>query len=112
MLVPALALCACSGTSRNETKSKVAPVAPTTTVPRATSTTTQPPATPYSFDDSVPPPPLINTGTDYIAITRSLIAYDAWLLSHHPDLRLAENVTPQGTNPYKSLAHDLPILRD
>ena len=41
-----------------------------TTTVAPTTTTTVPP--PYSFDGSVPPPKLINTGTDYEAIYRSL----------------------------------------
>ena len=45
---------------------------PTATSTPAPTTTTVPP--PYSFDGSVPPPPLLNTGTDYEAIYRSLDA--------------------------------------
>ncbi len=87
-----VALAACSGDD-DETASAEAPattttaVATTTTAAPTTSTVPTPPTTPppYSFDGSVPAPPLINTGNDYAAIFESLDAYGGWLLAHNPD---------------------------
>ena len=51
-------------------------------------TTTRRPATPlYSFDNSVPPPKLINTGTNYKQILQSLLDYGNWISAHRPDPR-------------------------
>ena len=69
-LIALCTLAACSqadasGDAEKQSKPKVT----TTTAPSTTTTTTPPP---YSFDGSVPAPELINTGTDYEAIYRSL----------------------------------------
>ena len=77
-LIALCTLAACSqadasGDMEKESKPKVT----TTTAPSTTTTTTPPP---YSFDGSVPAPPLVNTGTDYEAIFRSLSAYGRWLV--------------------------------
>lgn len=110
MLAPVLALCACSGASHTESSSRGVRVAPTT-LPRATTTTRPTPATPYSFDDSVPPPKLVNTGTNYIAIASSLIDYEEWLLARHPDPLLIDQIAPRGFPARKALANDIPILQ-
>jgi hypothetical protein len=57
------------------------------------------------------PPPLVNTGTDYVAIAKSLLEYGSWLLSHRPDATLLENVVVRGTDLYKAFADDVSALR-
>jgi hypothetical protein len=113
VLAPVLALSACGGSQTKSATPRRSTVKapPTTVAPSTTSTTAPAGKLPYSFDDNAPPPPLLNTGTNYVAIAKSLVRHDAWLLSHHPDVRLIEKVAPLTTNPYKALAHDLPILR-
>lgn len=74
----------------------------------ATTTTTTPP---YSFDGSVPPPDLVNTGTDYVAIAESLDRYRKWLAGHHPDPALLENAYVPGSQVYEAIAGDLRELR-
>ncbi len=79
-----LVIGACSGgsatTSAPTTKPGSAGAPGSTVAP--TTTTTMPE---FSFDDSVPPPELINTGTDYVAILKSLESYGNWLAAHRPD---------------------------
>jgi hypothetical protein len=84
--------------------------APSTTVTTAPATTTTTAPRPYSFDPAPTPPPLINTGTDYVAIAKSLLEYSNWLLAHRPDSGLIDEVAARGTSAYQSLAHDLPVL--
>jgi hypothetical protein len=78
-------------------------------VPPSPSTTSTPA---YSFDDSVPPPELINTGTDYVAILESLNRYAYWLDAHHPDPALVSTIVATGTKQHELLALDLVRLRD
>ena len=85
-----------SGDAEKESKPKVT----TTTAPSTTTTTTPPP---YSFDGSVPAPPLVNTGTDYEAIFRSLDAYEHWLFAHNPNEALAGEIVVVGTELYEAL---------
>ncbi|MDQ1434729.1 MAG: hypothetical protein QOF59_1545 [Actinomycetota bacterium] len=107
---------ACSGGSKNagssvtSTKPDRATSVPNTatTVPRTTTTTTTPE---YSFDDSVPPPKLINTGTDYVAILKSLDNYGNWLEAHRPDPTLAAETLAPGSELLKEFARDLRVLR-
>jgi hypothetical protein len=75
-----------------------------------TTTTTAPPP-PYSFDGSVPPPPLVNTGTDYEAIYRSLSAWKTWAESHSPDPAVADEIYAAGTATHTRFVNDLEILR-
>ena len=83
--------------------------APTTaTTGPATTTTTAP--EPYSFEPAPKPPPLINTGTDYVAITKSLLEYGSWLLSHQPDVALLHDVVVTGTDLHDSYSDDIAIL--
>jgi hypothetical protein len=86
----------------------VAPTTPTTRRALETTTTTVPA---YSFDDSVPPPKLVNTGTDYVAILKSLEAYGNWIGAHHPDPVLANATVAQGTQLLSSYVHDISVLR-
>lgn len=84
--------------------------ASTAAVP-ATSTTTAPKPPPlYSFDNSVPPPPLINTGTDYPRIINSLLAYGDWLYGHRPDVSLVPNIAAPSSQVERAFDHDLPTL--
>ena len=69
------------------------PTATSTTAPAPTTTTVPPP---YSFDGSVPPPPLLNTGTDYEAIYRCLSAYARWAVVHTTQMQPSPTrATPQ-----------------
>jgi hypothetical protein len=81
----------------------------TTSVPRPTTTTSTPE---YSFDDSVPPPKLMNTGTDYVAILESLNRYGNWLAAHHPDPALVSTIVAIGTKQHELFSLDLTRLRD
>ncbi len=75
------------------------PTATSTTAPAPTTTTVPPP---YSFDGSVPPPPLLNTGTDYEAIYRSLERIRALGRAHTTQIRrlLDETYTSSGHHVY------------
>lgn len=86
------------------TAPSAAAAAPTTARPPVptTSPTTAPAASaavpPYSFDGSVPPPPLESTGSDFAAIFRSLDTYTHWVMAHRPDPALMEQaVSPQSS---------------
>jgi hypothetical protein len=85
----------------------------TTGRPRATTTTTAtttpPPA--FSFDESVPPPKLVNTGKDYVAILRSLVDYGNWLGAHRPNPTLTASIVARGTKLYDLYVQDLTRLR-
>ncbi len=102
---------ACGGAGSKSTGTKPAHpgVVLTTPTSRPPSTTTTVPA--YSFDDSVPPPRLINTGTDYVAILKSLSAYGNWLAAHHPDPALVANIVAPGTRQRELFSRDLQRLR-
>jgi hypothetical protein len=89
----------------------------TTVRPRSTTTATAPSVTPtatpeFSFDDSVPPPKLVNTGTDYVAILKSLGAYGNWLAAHRPDPARVSTIIAAGTTLHDRFAGDLTRLRD
>ena len=119
---------ACSGhsattrapTTETTRTSKSAPRAATTATtvrPRSTTTATTPSVTPtptpeFSFDDSVPPPKLVNTGTDYVAILKSLGAYGNWLAAHRPDPARVSTIIAAGTTLHDRFAGDLTRLRD
>jgi hypothetical protein len=107
----ALMLAGCAGgadASADASKDEVEPT--TTSTAPATTTTTVPP--PYSFDGSVPPPPLVNTGTDYPAIYRSLSAYATWLLAHNPDSSLIGEAYVAGSPIYDRLKNDTAIASE
>jgi hypothetical protein len=99
---------ACSGGSKNAEPTSAKPPA-STTAPRSTTTTSTPE---YSFDDSVPPPKLVNTGTNYVAILKSLESYANWLAAHHPDPALTSRIVAQGTDMYDGYVQDYTRLRD
>ena len=53
----------------------------------------------YSFDNSVPPPKLVQTGTDYKRIMQSLLDYENWMAAHHVDPGLVRKVAaPDSAN--------------
>ncbi len=86
--------------------------------PPATTSTTRPrPAPPATAvpvagsTDTTPPPPLHVTGTDYVAITKSLTDYRDWLYAHHPDPALASSIYREGTSAYEQLVADLTKLK-
>jgi hypothetical protein len=78
-----------------------------TTLPRRTTTTTVPL---YSFDNSVPPPTLVNTGSDYKKILQSLLDYGNWMAAHDPDPALIKNITAPGSPIEAAYRHDAGIL--
>jgi hypothetical protein len=108
-----LALGACSSAERAAIPAPPAPPgtsSSSTTASRPSSTTTT--STPeFSFDDSVPPPKLVNTGTNYVAILKSLNAYLVWTAAHHPDPALVDQFAAGGTNLSKSYVDTLMTLR-
>jgi hypothetical protein len=114
LLVGALIAAAC-GTSSSKSGSEparrpgVVLTTPTTRQAPATTSSTVPA---YSFDDSVPPPRLINTGTDYVAILKSIESYGNWLAAHHPDPSLVHNIIARGTREFELFSRDLVRLRD
>jgi hypothetical protein len=83
----------------------------TPTTHRAPTTTTPTTVPTFSFDDSVPPPKLVNTGTDYVAILKSLEAYGNWIGAHRPDPRLAQTTVARGTALLDAYVHDITVLR-
>ena len=85
----------------------------TTGRPRATTTTTATTTPPpeFSFDESVPPPKLVNTGTDYVAILKSLVEYGNWLGAHRPNPTLTASIVARGTKLYDLYVQDLTRLR-
>jgi hypothetical protein len=88
----------------------VATNAVATTAPAGPTTTTTLPE--YSFDNSVPPPKLLNTGTDYPAIAESLGQYGNWLGAHRPDPALAARFLAPGSQILLLYSRDLIRLRD
>jgi hypothetical protein len=109
-LVAGLAiLSACSGGS-NPVAAPPTSVSSTSVAPVRTTTTTTTPE--FSFDDSVPPPKLINTGKNYVAILKSLESYGNWTASHRPDPELATGFVAGGTKLFASYARVLSSLRD
>jgi hypothetical protein len=114
VLAPVLAFTACASEpedappARRGTASAIESPTTVKTAPPSTTTTV---AQPYSFEPAPTPPPLLNTGTDYVAIARSLLEYSNWLLAHRPDDRLIDNIAAEGSSAHDSLKHDFPILR-
>jgi hypothetical protein len=85
-------LVACSGGS--DSSGRRAKASPSTTAPPATIDLSKP--IPGGSLHGTPRPPLENTGNDYVAITRSLIANLRWI-SENPDPRLIADVFVPGT---------------
>ena len=83
-----------------------------TTTTTATTTATATTRPEFSFDNSVPPPKLINTGKNYEVILRSLVSYGNWLAAHRPDPALVARINARGTKLYDAFTLDLAHLRD
>jgi hypothetical protein len=109
VLAPVLALSACGSAADDVPPAGRAN--PSVSVPTTAPSTTTTAPKPYSFDPAPTPPPLVNTGTDYVAIAKSLLEYTNWLLAHRPDVSLIEEIAPRGSSAYQALAKNLPILR-
>jgi hypothetical protein len=61
---------------------------------------------------SAPPPPaVVERGSDYAAIARSIDAEHGWLLAHRPDPRLADTIYQPGTSSYLDFTRNLTALR-
>ncbi len=75
----------------------------------STTTTTVPL---YSFDNSVPPPEILNTGTNYKKILQSLLDYANWTGAHRVEPSLAVNFTAPSSTIDAGYRHDLGLLRD
>jgi len=60
---------------------------------------------------AVPPPKLVQTGSDYLAIASSIDDYHAWLLAHRPDAALARTIYAPGTRSYVEFTRNLEYLR-
>ena len=110
LFVAVLAACSSSGEKKSTatTTTRDSAESSTTTKPAPTTTTSRPL---YSFDNSVPPPKLINTGTDYKKILQSLLDYGNWTAAHRPDPSLASNFTAPGSPLDAVYRHGLGILR-
>ncbi len=106
-----VALAACSGGDDDDDDVSSATtdttVATTTTAPPAPTTTTLAPPPLYSFDGSVPAPPLNITGDDFDAIFRSLNAYLSWLYAHNPDIELVSEIASPGSAQHDTIVQDL-----
>jgi hypothetical protein len=116
LVVGALLAGAC-GTSKSNSSGGQAPIHPgvalaTPTTRRAPRTTTPTTVPAFSFDNSVPPPKLINTGTNYVAILKSLDAYSNWLAAHRPEPALVDAFVASGTRLHDSYVQTLTTLRD
>jgi hypothetical protein len=87
-------LAACSGGSGGGGGKASPTTSPPTTAPPATIDLTKP--IPGGSLHGTPRPPLENTGTDYVAIFKSLIANQRWI-SENPDPALISDVYVPGT---------------
>jgi hypothetical protein len=104
-----LAACSTSGRAAGGTTAALgrgpaasAPLAPTHTLARPTSTIRQP-ARPVG-------PAIHNTGNDYTQITRSLITYANWVAANDPDLTLVPRFAAPGSKTDGAARHDVAIL--
>jgi hypothetical protein len=53
----------------------------------------------------------VRTGSDYVAIARSIDGYHGWLLAHRPDPALASRIYEPGTRSYAQFTRNLDELR-
>src|SRR5262245_61790116 len=88
------ALVACSGGSRGGERRSSPGTGASTSAPPATIDLSRP--IPGGSLHGTPRPPLENTGTDYVAILKSLIANQRWI-SENPDPALISDVYLPGT---------------
>ncbi len=73
-----------------------APTVPTTAAPAAAPADPAADPPPYSFDGSVPPPPVVDRGDDFDAVYRSFERYLKWLVAHRPDPELLRAIGWKG----------------
>lgn len=69
---------------------------PTTAAPAAAPANPAADPPPYSFDGSVPPPPVVDRGDDFGAVYRSFERYLKWLVAHRPDPELLRTIGWKG----------------
>jgi hypothetical protein len=107
-------LAACSGGGGSGASGPDPALSARPTVAVATSSTTvrKPDHKLYSFDPNPVPPPIINIGTNYVAIARSLLDYGEWLVSHDPDPDLVPRIAAPDSTVRRAYVHDLTILRN
>lgn len=113
-------LVGCSGTAARSAESRRgAPAAgsrstpPSLTSVPTTGTTLRrapKPAPPYSFDGSVPPPRIVDTGSNLVAIGTSLVDYSQWLYAHDPEVSLIPNFAAGASRSAEASLKDLPML--
>jgi hypothetical protein len=101
------AACSNSGTPKASAPPSAPPTA--TTGPTSATATTTPL---YSFDNSVPPPKLANTGSNHKKILQSLLDYANWTVAHRVEPSLAANFTAPSSAIDAGYRHDLGVLRD
>jgi hypothetical protein len=113
-LLAGVLLAACSGGGGSSASGPDPGSSARSTVAVASSSTTvrKPDHKLYSFDPNPNPPPIINTGADYVAIARSLLDFQDWAFSHDPDPALVRKFAGRGSNVESSATHDLTALRD
>ena len=76
-----------------------------------TTTKSKTPPPPYSFDNSVPAPKLVNTGEPRAEVVASLIAYSDWMAGHQPDAALTANVAAEGSTSFTKVANNMRELK-
>jgi len=103
-----------ASTAATRTVSSATSPAPRSTTTATSASTSKANATrpDFSFDDSVPPPRLVNTGTDHVAILKSLESYGNWMAAHRPDPSLALTTVAPGTRLLQDYLRDTTNLRD
>ncbi len=107
-LLAGLAGAACSDDSDGEA---AATTTTTTVAERTTTTTPEPSTTTTTVAPGTPPPELIQTGDDLVAIVQSLHAWSQWL-STAPDLALLPQIAEPGTQAYSALEQVLVRLEE
>src|SRR5512132_1831057 len=90
-------LVACSGGSGGGGGKASPTTAPSTTAPPATIDLSKP--IPGGSLHGTPRPPLANTGTDYVAILKSITANFRWL-TENPDVSLLQDLYAPGTETF------------
>jgi hypothetical protein len=112
LAVGALVAGAC-GTSKSDARGETPShpgVVLTTPTTRSSSTTTSTTVPAYSFDDSVPPPKLVNTGTEYVAILKSLLDYGDWTTAYEPSPDVVDRFITPGTKLHAAYVKTLTTL--
>jgi hypothetical protein len=121
-MLAAATLVGCSGTTaaRSAESRRGAPAAGSRSTPPSpasvptTGTTLRrapKPAPPYSFDGSVAPPRIVDTGSNLVAIGTSLVYYSQWLYAHDPDDALIPRFAARASRVEAAATKDLGLLR-